>query len=178
LDRSAFDQVVTRMAASNVAQARDLRGCTESEIAALEQRYAVRLPKSYRWFLATMGHASGRLFTSDHIAAGYPYVFNITADLRARLTGQMPDDPFDTPRPAGFQLPPDAFFIASRLAAQWQFIRCNDGEESPVWSVRDGDWTIRQTHPSVTAWLQGWCKAAEEAIATGYFEQNPRGTAP
>jgi SMI1 / KNR4 family (SUKH-1) len=178
LDRSAFDQVVTRMAASGVALSRDVRGCTDAEIAALEQRYGVLLPKSYRWFLATMGHASGRLFTSDHIAASYPHVFAITADLRARLAGYRPDDRFDTPRPVGFQLPPDAFFIASRLASQWQFIRCNDGYESPVWMFRDGDWTVRQTHSSVTAWLQGWCEAAEAAIASGYFEQNPRGTAP
>ena len=72
-----------------------------------------------------MGHNSGRLFTAGHLAVSYPYVFEMTADLRPErfLESPLP--------PAGFGLPADALVIASRLAAAWEFasrtIWCSDG---------------------------------------------------
>src|SRR5262245_42845869 len=63
-----FNGFLGRLAASNVATAQDLQGCTAAEIAGLEARYRLRLPASYRRYLELMGHRSGRLFTSDHLA--------------------------------------------------------------------------------------------------------------
>jgi SMI1 / KNR4 family (SUKH-1) len=178
MSQQAFYQLIARMAASGIAQRSDIKGCAPDEIAALEHRYGVRLPATYRRYLEAMGHGSGRLFTSDHVAVTYAHVFDLTQDLRARLVSRSTDDAFDVPPPEGFEVPADAIVIASRLVAQWEFIRCSDPNDSPVWFFRDGDWVIRQNHASVGAWLESWCETAEAAIASGYFEQSPRGTRP
>jgi hypothetical protein len=77
-----------------------------------------------------------------------------------------------------FSLPSDALLVAGRLDEQWQFIRCTDQTDSPVWHFGEDDWSIRQVHASVLDWLNCWCGIAEEAIASGYFEQYPSGTTP
>jgi hypothetical protein len=80
--------------------------------------------------------------------------------------------------PLAFSLPSDALFVASRLDAQWQFIRCADQTDSPVWYFGEDDWSIRRVHACVLDWLNCWCGIAEEAIVSGYFEQYPNGTTP
>jgi hypothetical protein len=171
-----FETFLRRLASAGVAQRSDLRGCSHAEIAALEARYAVRLPDTYRRYLELMGHSSGRLFTHDHMAVFYRYVLEITGEMRhVRLTQHSnPDDP----PPPGFAIPDDAIFIAARLGASWEFIRCTSDADSPVWQFDEGRWTIVQSHASVLDWLNAWCTAAEDAIADGYFDQNPKGAAP
>jgi SMI1 / KNR4 family (SUKH-1) len=174
-----FDRLLARMATSAVAEKRDLRGCTADEIASLESRYRLSLPKSYRRYLELMGHQSGRMFTSDHLAVFYKHVRDMTADFRVLRTG-LGHDRYagNITAPENFQLPPDALLIAGRLDAAWQFIRCSDVDDSPVWIFNEGDWNITQTNPSVVDWLNTWCGIAEDAIASGYFRENPAGTAP
>jgi hypothetical protein len=149
----------------------DLVGCTETEIGALEAKYRLRVPESYRRYLAIMGHRSGRLFTSDHAAVFYSYVLNMTADLPAAWATESPPPP-------AFAVPDDALIIAARLGEQFEFIRCASTDDSPVWVFNSWDWQIRESHPSVLAWLESWCGEAERAIATGYFDHNPQGTTP
>lgn len=167
MDEARFERILDRMAASDIAARPGLRGCSAAEIRALEARYGLSLPDTYRRYLAVMGHASGRLFTSDHMAVFYPHVLDMTADCRREIFS-----------PAGFDLPQDALLIAGRLSSQWEFIRCGDLKNSAVWYVREDEWQVRQSHASVLDWLESWCGIAEEAIASGYFKQNPRGTAP
>jgi hypothetical protein len=154
------------MATSGVAAPHELQGCTKAEIASLEGRYGLRLPNTYRRYLELMGHRSRRLFTSDHMAVFYKHVLDLTDDVR---TG---------PAPASFQLPPDAFVVAGRLSACWQFIRCDNADDSPVWVFDEIDWVITQCEPSVLDWLNTWCGSAEDAIRGGYFEIFPNGTTP
>ena len=160
------------MGRSQVAAPGDLEGASEAEIDALEQHYGLLLPSTYRQYLSVMGHRSGRLFTSDHMAVFYSYVWDMTQDLRNGT---------DPALPSQFQLPKDALIVAGRLGAAWEFIRCGQGvrlDDSEVWYFDERDWTIRRSHPSVFAWLEAWCGFAEEAIADGYFERNPKGTTP
>lgn len=174
-----FDALLDRMASSNVASAGDLAGCSDAEIAALEARYGLRLPQTYRRYLAVMGHRSGRLFTHDHLAVFYPYVLDLTDDLRATRIEMTRDvHPLDAKAPPDFVLPPHALLIAGRLNAAWEFIRCNDPADSSVWFFDENTWAIRLHHASVVEWLEAWCDEAEAAIAAGYFRTNPKGTVP
>jgi hypothetical protein len=171
-----LDRFLARMTSSEVAQRSDLRGCSEAEITELEKRYGLRLPETYRWYLRTMGHASGRLFTSDHLAVFYPYVLEMTGDVRSRKLSKPSDA--QQPPPPEFVLPGDALLIAGRLDLAWEFIRCANNEDSPVWHFDESTWKIKQNHGSVAAWLECWCGYAEDAIAHGYFRDNPKGTTP
>ena len=167
-----FRRLLDRMTANQVASAADLVGCSDAEIAALESRYTLRLPQSYRQYLQTMGHRSGRLFTHDHLAVFYRYVVNMTEDLK-RDWAQGVDAP-----PATFSLPAGALLICGRLGAQFDYIQCVGTDDSPVWRFNTWDWKIVESRPSVHAWLEHWCGEAEQAIASGYFKRQPIGTTP
>lgn len=176
MDLDRFRRLLRRMERSSVALPSQLVGCSEQEIAALEARYGFQLPASYTQYLRVMGHKSGRLFTSDHMAVFYRYVLTMTAEEREGWA-TCKDEEGSSP-PLGFTLPADALLIAGRLGSQFEFIRCQGQDDSPVWGFNIWDWQLRESSPSVLAWLERWCGEAERAIASGYFDLNPQGTTP
>jgi len=159
---------------SGVASQRQLVGCTPEEIAALEARYALRLPCSYRRYLEVMGHSSGKLFTHDHLAVTYPYVLSMTTKERRSWVARRAKN--GSGPPPAFEFPDDALLIAGRLGEQFGFIRCSGQDDVPVWYLNNYRWETRELHPSVLEWLECWCEAAEDAIAGGYFDEYPDGT--
>jgi hypothetical protein len=176
MDEERFARLLHRLETSCVAAPDDLIGCTESEIDALEAKYTVRLPRAYRRYLEVMGHRSGRLFTCDHAAVFYPYVLAMTANKRQAWAEASAED--GSGPPPSFQLPADALLIYGRLGDQFEFIRCDGQDDSPVWYFNSWEWQVRQTEVSVLAWLESWCTEAERAIASGYFDLYPEGTTP
>jgi hypothetical protein len=116
-----------------------------------------------------MGHASGRLFTHDHMAVTYPYVLDMTRTCREELGEQA----FDI-------LPIGTLVIAGRLYEQFEFVRVTsrDTDDTPVQCFNIDDPKVVQSHPSILAWLECWCSGAEDAIRRGYYERYPEGTRP
>ena len=165
-----FNSLLSRMDRSSIASVSELVGCSADEISVLESKYGIRLPSNYRRYLELMGHKSGRLFTCDHAAVFYEYVLNTTADFHSGL--------YELEPPSSFVLPADAFFINCRLGDYFEFIRCNEADESSVHCFNSWDWNIIESDPSVVNWLESWCAMAENAIATGYYESHPNGTTP
>lgn len=155
-----FEVLLRRLDSSGVASQADLVGCSDQEIARVEAKYRVTLPTSYRLFLRTMGHKSGRLFTHDHVRASYADVIGMTEERGA--SGALPES--------------DVLVILSRLREQWLFIRCSGGNDAPVMYYGEGDVKPRESHASVLDWLETWCEEAEEAIRDGYYESFPEGT--
>src|SRR5262245_47702847 len=119
------------MERSGVASLSQLVGCSNEEVAALEVRYGLRLPKSYALYLQVMGHKSGRLFTCDHMAVYYHDVLEMTARQQQMWAERRVDD--GSGPPPEYNLAPDALLIASRLGDQFEFIRCHGQDDSPVW---------------------------------------------
>jgi len=159
-------KILARMYASKIATEQEIKGCSEDEIALLERKCKVILPKSYREYLQVMGHESGRLFTSDHMAVQYEYVVNMTQDFSPYGQG------------AGMKLPDSSILIADRLGEYYNLIKCDSAEDSAVWSFSSIDWEIRKTYGSVYEWLDAWCTMAETAVNSGYFDLYPKGTTP
>jgi len=152
---------------TGVAYAHELRGCSASEISTLQALYGV-VPPVYREYLERMGHSSGRLFTHDHVAVTLEYVLEMTNELRLELATDAPDLP-----------PPGSLVIAGRLGEQFEFIELAvTTGDAPVYYFNTYDLKVRQSHPSVLAWLECWCTAAEDAIGRGYFHKYPQGTTP
>lgn len=170
MNDSLFDDLLSRMTASKVAALSDLVGCSKIEISALENMYQVQLPSSYIRYLELMGHKSGRLFTSDHVAATYPYVFKLTSDLQSSLS--------DFEAPSTFILPKGTLLINGRLGEQFEFITCNGAIDPSIYYFNIWDWNIIKSHESVVGWLESWCDLAEHAISSGYFDKYPNGTTP
>lgn len=169
---SVFDRLnvfLKRMHETGVAAPHEIAGCTPGEIATLESTYSITLPATYSWYLETMGHKSGRLFTHDHMAAFYNNVLTLTANYREDAK-EFPDKTVD--------LPPDALIIAGRLGEQFEFIRCNNELDSPVWYFNEWDNKIIESRTSVIYWLYSFCDAAQRAIESGYFKEFPNGATP
>lgn len=176
MDEGRFTRLLLRLEASRVAAPADLVGRTPNEIAAIEARYGVRLPRTYRRYLDVMGHRSGRLFTCDHAAAFYPHVLAMTSEQHQLWAEARAED--GSWPPPGFELPADALLILGRLGEQFEFIRCTGPDDSPVWYFNIWEWQTRESSPSVLGWLESWCAEAEGAIASGYFDLFPGGTTP
>jgi hypothetical protein len=176
MDEPRFNRLLRRMETSHVAAPPELVGCTPREINHLEARYGVQLPVTYRRYLEVLGHRSGKLFTSDNMAVFYPQVLAMTNERRRSWAEALAED--GSGPPPGFKLTDDALMIAGRLGDQFEFIRCNRQDDSPVWYFNTWDWQIKEVHPSVLDWLESWCAEAERAIASGYFDSFPDGTTP
>jgi hypothetical protein len=176
MDEDRFNRLLRRMERSAVASPAELVGCTPAEIDALESRYSVVLPRTYRRYLEVMGRRSGRLFTHDHMAVFYPYVLAMTAEERQSWAERQAED--GSGPPPTFEFPKDALLIAGRLGEQFEFIRCNGQEDASVWYLNNYRWQTRESHPSVLTWLECWCEQAENVIARGYFNLYPEGTTP
>jgi beta-galactosidase GanA len=168
MDEKRFCQLRRRLKAGRVIRWFEWRGCSPGEIAALERRYGVRLPATYRAFLQAMGHGAGKLFRHDHLAVTLNYVLDMTGHVRARMAAQNAVDP----------LPGDALVILGRLDSYFQFIRCAHENDSSVWELNEVSWQVEPIHDSLFDWLEYWCEEAEAAILQGYFKGTPWGTRP
>lgn len=161
--------LLARLEDGGVAARSERAGCTQEEIASLETRFSLRIPQTYRDFLQVLGHRSGRLFTHDHLATSYSQVLKLTENVRTALAEAFERE---------FRLPADALVILGRLGEQFEFIRCSDANDSPVWHLNLDDGQCRRSHDSVIDWLDSWRAEAESAIASGYFDEYPEGTTP
>jgi hypothetical protein len=119
-----------------------------------------------------MGHAAGRLFTHDHYAVTYEHVLQLGEQLRDGLTeagaANAPE----------FHLPANALVIVGRLGEQFEYIVCDDPEDSPVFYVSTYDRVATRAYASVLAWLRDMHVEAVEAIRDGYYDEYPDGTRP
>lgn len=166
----SFPELIDYLKATKIALPGDLKGCSSSEIAALEERYKITLPEIYRTYLETMGHESGRLLTHDHYAATYEYVLQMTGEYREDCQ-EFSDEPL-------VQLPADALIIVGRLDEQFLVIRCNDPADSPVWYFNEYEPTLLKSYDTVLDWLFSTADEAKEAIEGGYYDMFPDGTRP
>jgi hypothetical protein len=166
----AFDNLLVRLDRDDIARSTALVGCTDAEIVALESKYVVTLPATYRTYLTLMGHNSGHLLTHDHYAATYPYVLKMTAQCR--------EDRNEFPDCGLPDLPPDALVIVGRLGEQFMMIRCIEEDDSPVWYFNEYGDGIKESFRSVVDWIESLADEAQSAIRSGYYNRYPGGTLP
>ena len=107
----------------------------------------------YHRYLRTMGRAAGRLFAHDHVDIGYAAVLEMTKQHRG--TGARKSSP------TLHGLPDDSLIVLGRLGEQFEFIRCSESEDPPVWYFEASggrmSGRIKKSHRSVSHWLETWC---------------------
>jgi len=154
------------------AVANELRGCSPEEVLEIEQVYGCRIPRAYRLYLETMGHAAGRLFTHDHLAVTYEHVLRLGEQLRDGMSEDC------APGAPQFCLPANALVIVGRLGEQFEYVVCDQPEDSPVFYVNTWDRVAKRVYPCVLDWLRDLHSEAVEAIRSGYYDKYPNGTRP
>ncbi len=140
------------------------RGCSEQEILALETKYNVKLPHSYRRFLEVMGKDASLLFQWDQHEADYDYVLCGKEDYRNEFLEFYKEDH----KADLSHLPDDALIIGQRGGYHFHMIRCNDPHDSPVWVFLESGSNFRQISKSFVEYLYDWCWSAEQARKNGY----------
>ena len=156
------DSVLASAVAQNLGKATDFRGCSPEEIASLERLFSVQILPPYRRYLELMGHSAGLVFRWDHLAVNLAHVIQFTESERAKRGDAIPDD---------------ALIICSRLGEQFEFLRCNNGDDA-IYYYNEDDISPRIEFTSFDEWLEAQLDSAVDAVESGYFEDNPEGTEP
>lgn len=137
------DELIERLVALPDFSRYDFEPCSEGEIALLERRFNVVLPKSYKKFLRLMGKGAGSFLISDHWDAFYHELFEIARrDDYARRCVDLPDD---------------YFVFASRLGEIFFFFIADgtDTDDPPVYSFGDGrEGTFRKSYDSFWGFIE------------------------
>ena len=157
MERDPIDRVVERLYETGVARPDQLQGCSAAEIAALEAKYVIALPDTYRRFLEVMGHSAGQLFAHDRVEVSYPRVLQMTEEQWRWHR----DEPEEQP----VALPDDALIILGRFDEQFQFIRCQGTPEAAVYYYEMGEPAAQHWSPSLVTWLHAWCDEAASLMA-------------
>lgn len=159
---------ISRLARNRIVSPTDLRPCSATDIAALESKYAVTLPMSYRAYLETMGRDAGRLWRYDHFEGDHDAAMRLTEQERAACDDE--GDRAELDRALG----PTGLLIVGRLAEQYFFIRCrrkgdHPDSDVPVWYLNSSTWESREKYGSVFDLLNAIADECAEAVRGGYF---------
>ncbi len=147
-------------------------GCSVDEIRALETKYNITLPRTYRVFLETMGKSPGRLFHALQVHANYTDVLELTAEIPRQIKLENPDRYTELAR----FLPADALIVASWDLDANLLIRCDRADDSPVWYFDGHNLSVTECHESVVEWLYDCLWHAEDAVKSGWYDQWKRPT--
>ncbi len=137
--------LVPNLLENAIALPGEIKGCEPNEIEALSRRYGP-LPKSYRDFLALVGHDSGRLVDREVIAIQAEDLDRIERQSRARIfqSAAEKDDP----------VPKDAIFIAARADEAFWFILGGHRDDSPVFRFDAATGKVTSAGIGLWAWVQ------------------------
>ena len=150
----SIEQLIEYCALNGIGGPISCEGCSDAEIELLEQQRAVAIPNSYSSFLSHMGHSACYLFAHDHTTVNYTEAMTLHDELPARFDEEDVEFTID--------IPDDGVLIGSRLGDWHWFIRCNEPDDSPVWSFGiTGQHAIEKQNDSFVEWLFGWATEAE-----------------
>ena len=141
-----LDDIVKRIAASPRATAGGIAGCSLDEIAALEDRYAVRLPQAYKDVLQAIGRRADGLFDREELDVHHDQLMTLT------------ERAIDIAAHEGVAaFPANAFVIRGRYLEQFEFILCDGGDDAPVHYWNSDEDAPVEVFPSIRAWLEAIC---------------------
>lgn len=124
-----------------IAAGDEIVGCTEREIAQLEEKLATHFPPAYRAFLLSMGKGAGRLFMGTDIFFGH------ISELRNALNEAVAE------ARDGLLLPADAVVFMSHQGIVFMFFRTSEGDDPPVYRYCQGDGSPIQSDSRFTEFL-------------------------
>ncbi|WP_169788022.1 SMI1/KNR4 family protein [Caldimonas brevitalea] len=113
-------------------------GVSPSEIDALEKQAQLKLPGSYREFLAQCGRSAG-LYAQDS-----DFFFPTIEVLNAELAEMLEEEGIDV------EIPPNAFVFAAYQGYQYLYFICDGTVDPAVYLVTDGGAAPSKISPTFT----------------------------
>ena len=117
-------------------------GCSDADIAELEEKVGLRLPGVVRAYLARMGRRPGRFVIGSDIGYGCLHL----------LTGEGREMMHDM----GICLPPDAFVVLAHQGYDYLYVRTEEGDDPVVYrvhEVRGGPRPVFHRFTEYVAWM-------------------------
>lgn len=148
-----------RLISSGIADASSLGGCSDAEIAAIEERYGP-LPASYRSILALIGRRAGCLVDAREIDFFADRLDAVNESV-AEAVSEAEEDERIAPPPAG------ALFISARYLEYQSCLLANGAADSAVWTYNEDMTRLDKAHDSVWDWVMGFVADAELWIGMG-----------
>ncbi len=145
----SFETLLERFESEGIATRDSIRGCSASEIEALETKYELTVPSNYRRFLELMGHQAGSLFLTEDLEATYDDILRMTEEERCFAADDGESEQLQ--RILGDR----ALLIAGRLSSFFFYIRCDSGDDPAVRWYDNAEWETGEAYPSVLAFLEG-----------------------
>lgn len=126
---------------SGRAKASDVVGCSEDEIALVEQKVGRQLPEAYKKFLRIMGNGAGNFQTDA--TWQLKYFDDIRRDVLESLR-----------REDHFKVSPEMFVFLESGGSQFLFFYPAAGDDPPVFLYEMPDESPHQVADSFSAWIQ------------------------
>ena len=134
------EQAVHLLIDSGLATARDINGCTVSEIEQIETAYQIRLPAAYVSFMTRMGRGAG------HFLEGSDFLFPAPLGLREEAEGLLKESN------AKFSLKKTDFVYLAHQGYQFMYFGA-EGSDDPPTSLYLEEEEPRQVYDHFSEWL-------------------------
>jgi hypothetical protein len=148
MKQETIELVAKQLIESGLAQARDIKGCSDDEIAQIEAVYQVRLPSTYKAFLAGFGKGAGHFLEGSDFL--FPAVLNLRSEAeRLLITSHGP-----------FRLTRNHFVFVMHQGYEFLFLDTEFDNDPAVFLFTDGDEQPQQVYQRFSEWLMA-CVADE-----------------
>lgn len=118
-----------KLMAAGLDQGRPMAGLSPRQIAELEQRQGVTLPRAYVDFLKECGRSAGTLCSDLYFF--YPALRQLKQKA-LDLLQEARDEPWEYPDFHDFHLPDNAFVLSMYLAQEFHYFICDGHDDPPV----------------------------------------------
>lgn len=134
--------LIEKMIEADLAEADEIVGCSDAEIAELEKKFQVQLPQSYKDFLSKMGKSAGWLLQGSDFY--YPEVIKCRGSAERLLERDESE----------FRLSASSFVFLQHQGYQFFFFDTAEAAEPPVYRYIEGDEKPEKVGESFSTWLE------------------------
>ncbi|MDK2127018.1 SMI1/KNR4 family protein [Parachitinimonas caeni] len=121
------DTLISSLIDAQLCKQGEAKGCSQEEIAALEQSTGLSFPLQYREFLLAIGKRAGRLFQGTDIFL--PAISGLK-DEAINLLEENEED---------FNLPKEAFVFSMHQGYEFNYFNTSEGDDPPVYQYVEGN---------------------------------------
>jgi hypothetical protein len=149
-------QLAAALVKARLADASEIRGCTEHEVATLEREAGVRLPRRFRDYLLAVGRGAGRFLQgTDAFYVDFSENNSYAREL-------VREDGMEA------HLPHDAVVIYMHQGYEFGFIVPDKGDDPPVFQYIEGRGPPKECWSSFSEYVDERLRVHEDAIRKGW----------
>jgi hypothetical protein len=136
------EELVDKLISSDLADPKDIQGCSDDEVRQIEAAFNLRLPQAYKVFLSSFGKKAGALLD------GSDYLYPALLDCRRTAEKIIADTE------ARFQLSPQSFVFLQHEGYQFLFFDTDKAnQDPPVFRFIEGDSYPSKIFDTFSDWL-------------------------